>query len=93
MGGLVSESDYILSSTSKVFDSSETFFQIIAGARLSTVELIVFNLDQDKMRMVKVVPKEGWGGSGLYVFMNLISKDWDAESDTVSHIAFRLEMW
>lgn len=59
--------DYIIGTTDIVFNDSEDFYTLIEASLDKPVQLYVYNLDTDGIRMVTLTPHKGWGGSGTYV--------------------------
>jgi len=62
--GLRQYTDYIVGSTSLVFQSSEDFFNLIASNIGSPLDFFVYNCEDDSIRMVTIKPDSNWGGQG-----------------------------
>lgn len=65
VAGLVPYKDYLLGTTTVSLDSSETLAALLRSHEDRVIELYVYNVDSDVVRVVALMPTLSWGGRGL----------------------------
>lgn len=63
MAGLISDSDYILGSAEKVYPTADSLQKDLSDNLNKPMELFVWNADEDKVRIVIIMPTTEWGSS------------------------------
>jgi hypothetical protein len=64
--GLESHLDYIVGTPELAFNDPEDFFTLIQNNVGMAVQLYVYNLRDDNIRLVSLRPRKDWGGVGWY---------------------------
>ncbi|ELR20377.1 golgi family protein, putative [Acanthamoeba castellanii str. Neff] len=64
--GLESHLDYIVGTPELAFNDPEDFFTLIQNNVGVAVQLYVYNLRDDNIRLVSLRPRKDWGGVGWY---------------------------
>lgn len=62
--GLKTESDYIIGSPARPLASEDDFALLMASHDRQPLTLFVYNAEENRVRMVDIVPDSEWGGSG-----------------------------
>mmetsp|Transcript_14223 Transcript_14223/g.46413 ORF Transcript_14223/g.46413 Transcript_14223/m.46413 type:complete len:300 (-) Transcript_14223:95-994(-) len=62
--GLKAETDYILGTAETVFPDSDALTQACLASLDSRLDVYVYNVDDDQVRVVPLVPTRNWGGHG-----------------------------
>jgi hypothetical protein len=65
VAGLVEYQDYLLGTTTETLDGTETLSKILQAHTDKVVELYVYNVESDMVRVVALMPTWSWGGKGL----------------------------
>eukprot|EP01117_Protostelium_nocturnum_P011566 TRINITY_DN4196_c0_g1_i2.p1 TRINITY_DN4196_c0_g1~~TRINITY_DN4196_c0_g1_i2.p1 ORF type:complete len:353 (+),score=128.39 TRINITY_DN4196_c0_g1_i2:102-1160(+) len=62
--GLQARSDYIVGTPDAQFNSSDDFYNLIGSNEGKPVPLYIYNTQQDRIRVVQIIPNRKWGGEG-----------------------------
>jgi hypothetical protein len=65
LAGLVPNKDFLLGTLEKVFKTPEILFEELQAHVNSPIDLYVYNVDTDEVRVCVVMPSNDWGGEGL----------------------------
>jgi len=65
VAGLVAGADYILGTTQDTVDSVESLSTVLQSYVDTVVELYVYNIDSDLVRVVALYPTREWNGQGI----------------------------
>lgn len=61
---MIAEQDYVIASPDLLLKSEEEFYELITQNTLRNIKLIVFNLKDEQLREIQIVPDFSWGGDG-----------------------------
>lgn len=65
LSGLISEKDYILGTSEKIFKDIHSLYEELNENIHKTIEFYVYNIDTDEVRTVVIMPSNEWGGEGI----------------------------
>jgi hypothetical protein len=65
----LSSLDYIIGIKDIPMTQKSDFMKHVILNNQKPIELLVYNIETDKIRKVLIVPNKEWGGEGLYCFL------------------------
>ena len=64
IAGLTPEKDYLLGTAERVFKDPDALFDECTARLEEPIEMYVYNVDSDEVRVAVVMPTTSWGGEG-----------------------------